>query len=55
MAKVLAVTDASTVVGTLGAAWLANIFGSGVLVIVGIVLEVVIVIGFVFRRRFQNI
>ncbi len=55
MAKVLAITDASTVAGTLGAAWLANIFDSGVLVIVGIVLEVVIVIGFVFRRRFQNI
>ena len=54
MAKILAVTDASTVVGTLGAAWLANIFDSSVFVIVGIAFEVIIVIGFVFRSKFLN-
>ncbi|VDG31092.1 MFS transporter [Lactobacillus sp.] [Lactiplantibacillus mudanjiangensis] len=31
MGKTLAVTDASTVAGTFGAAWLANVFGQGVL------------------------
>ncbi|VDG19646.1 MFS transporter [Lactobacillus sp.] [Lactiplantibacillus mudanjiangensis] len=36
MGKTLAVTDASTVAGTFGAAWLANVFGQGVLAIVGV-------------------
>ncbi|VDG25450.1 hypothetical protein [Lactiplantibacillus mudanjiangensis] len=36
MGKTLAVTDVSTVAGTFGAAWLANVFGQGVLAIVGV-------------------
>ncbi|AVK61243.1 MFS transporter [Lactobacillus sp. CBA3605] len=50
MGNVLAITDASTVVGTLGAAKLSSWFGQSVFVTIGIVLEIFILIILYLRK-----